>query len=342
MQALVKAESKVGLWLHDVPIPTIAQDEVLIRIRKTGICGTDIHIWNWDEWARRMVPVPMVIGHEYTGEIAELGANVKGFRVGQRVSGEGHLIDRDCEAARAGSFHLDPNTKSVGVNHPGAFAEYIALPAFNVVALPDDIDDDLAAILDPLGNAVHVALSFDLVGNDILIMGAGPIGIMAAAVARHAGAAMIFIADINPARLKLAEIVPDVVTVDLRRTTVSDAALDHGVRHGFSIAFEMSGSSEGLATLIDAMATGGRIACLGLPPGKIEIDWSTIVSKSLTLKGIYGREMFETWRKSIAMLQHGLNIRDIITHRIPAREFEQGFVAMKSGSAGKVVMTWAE
>jgi threonine 3-dehydrogenase len=342
MQALLKTESSAGLWLHDVAMPTITDDDVLIRIRKTGICGTDIHIWNWDEWARKTVPMPMIIGHEYTGEIAEVGANVKRVRVGQRVSGEGHLIDPDCPAARAGNFHLDPNTRSVGVNHPGAFAEYIALPAFNVIALPDDIDDELAAILDPLGNAVHVALSFDLVGNNVVIMGAGPIGIMAAAVARHAGAAMICIADINPVRLKLAEMVPDVVTVDLRHTTVNDVAMKHGVRHGFPIAFEMSGSSEGLATLIDAMATGGRLACLGLPAGKMTVDWSTIVCKSLTLKGIYGREMFETWRKSIAMLQHGLNIRDIITHRIPARDFEQGFAAMKSGSAGKVVMTWAE
>lgn len=341
MRALVKAKPATGLWLQDVPVPAIAPDEVLIRIRKTGICGTDLHIWNWDEWASKNVPVPLITGHEYAGEIVEIGRNVSGLHIGQRVSGEGHLVDRDCAAARAGQFHLDPRSRGVGVNHPGAFAEYLALPAFNVIPLPDEIDDELGAILDPLGNAVHVALSFDLVGNDVLITGAGPIGIMAAAVARHVGAAHIFLADINPDRLALARKVVDAVTIDLTQTTLQDAAVEHGLAGGFHIGFEMSGSNDALDAMVQALAPGGQIACLGLPSRKVTLDWSAIVCKSLRIKGVYGREMFETWRKALNMLRHGLQIREVITHRLPVSDYEKGFEAMKAGTSGKVVLSWA-
>lgn len=340
MRALVKAESAVGLWLQEVPIPELAEDEVLIRIRKTGICGTDLHIWNWDDWARRTVPVPLVTGHEYAGEIVERGKAVRHLRVGQRVSGEGHVIDPNCQAARSGRFHLDPNTRGVGVNYPGAFAEYLALPAFNVIALPDDIDDELGAILDPLGNAVHVALSFDLAGNDVLITGAGPIGIMAAAVARHVGAARILLADINPERLDLARTVVDVTTVDLQQTSLAEAAQRHGIEDGFPIGFEMSGSNAALDSLMDAMAPGGQLACLGLPSRKVLLDWNAVVCKSLQIRGVYGREMFETWRKGLAMLRNGLQVREVITHRFAANDFRQGFAAAQAGTAGKVLLDW--
>ena len=340
MKALVKAYPKEGLWLERRPIPEIGADDVLIRIRKTGICGTDVHIWNWDEWAQHMVPVPLVTGHEFAGEIVELGADVHGLQLGQRVSGEGHLVGDSSRASRAGKFHLDPQTRGIGVNVQGAFAEYLRLPAFNVIALPDDISDDLGAILDPLGNAVHTALCFDLVGEDVLITGAGPIGIMAAAVARYVGARHVVITDINQDRLDLAARVVDVTVVNTAETDLHAVMDSLGMTEGFDVGLEMSGAPAAFDQMVDVLLMGGRIAMLGIPPGKSQVDWSKIVAKALTIKGVYGREMFETWYKMIAMLQRGLDIERIITHRFPAEDFEAGFAAMKSGASGKVVLDW--
>ena len=340
MKALVKAKAKPGLWMERRPVPEIGPDDVLIRIRKTGICGTDIHIWNWDEWAARTVPVPLVTGHEFAGEIVELGRNVEGLTIGQRCSGEGHLIGRQSRQSRAGKFHLDPATRGIGVNEQGAFAEYLRLPAFNVVPLPDAIDDEIGAILDPLGNAVHTALSFDLVGEDVLITGAGPIGIMAAAVARHVGARHVVITDVNPARLALASDVADVVPVDVTRETLSDVKARLKMTEGFDVGMEMSGNQAALDQMVEAMVMGGRIAMLGIPPGKSPVDWSRIVFKAITIKGVYGREIFETWYKMIAMLENGLDVRKVITHRFGVDDFREGFMAMKSGLSGKVVLDW--
>ncbi|WP_425044664.1 L-threonine 3-dehydrogenase [Primorskyibacter sp. S87] len=342
MKALEKSKPEEGLWLVQAPVPEIGPDEVLIRVKKTGICGTDIHIWNWDEWAAHTVPVPLITGHEFAGEIVELGRDVTGLEIGQRCSGEGHLIGTDSRQARAGKFHLDPGTRGIGVNEQGAFAEYLRLPAFNVVPLPDDIPDEIGAILDPLGNAVHTALSFDLLGEDVLITGAGPIGIMAAAVARHAGARHVVITDINPDRLKLAEhVVPTARTVDVSREELGDVISELGMTQGFDVGLEMSGSQAALDQMVEAMVMGGKIALLGIPPGKSPVDWSRIVFKAITLKGVYGREMFETWYKMIAMLQNGLDVSRVITHRFPVNDFQKGFAAMRSGLSGKVVLDWA-
>ena len=340
MKALVKAEPREGLWMRREPVPEIGPDDVLIRVRKTGICGTDIHIWNWDDWARRTVPVPLVTGHEFAGEIVEMGRNVEDLAIGQRCSGEGHLIGRHSRQSRAGKFHLDPETRGVGVNEPGAFAEYLRLPAFNVVPLPDGIDDEIGAILDPLGNAVHTALSFDLVGEDVLVTGAGPIGIMAAAVARHVGARHVVITDINPDRLALAARVADVVTVNVAEEELADVEARLGMKEGFDVGLEMSGSQAALDQMVEALVMGGRIALLGIPPGKSPVDWSRIVFKAITIKGVYGREIFETWYKMIAMLENGLEVRGVITHRFPVDRFEEGFAAMLSGRSGKVVLDW--
>ncbi|MCC5993116.1 MAG: L-threonine 3-dehydrogenase [Rhodobacteraceae bacterium] len=340
MKALVKARPEPGLRMESRPIPEPGPEDVLIRIRKTGICGTDIHIWNWDEWARRTVPVGLITGHEFAGEIVAIGAQVKGLAIGQRCSGEGHLIGKDSRQSRAGKFHLDPGTRGIGVNVDGAFAEYLCLPAFNAVLLPDFVDDEIGAILDPLGNAVHTALSFDLLGEDVLITGAGPIGIMAAAVARHAGARHVVITDINPARLELAARVADVVPVDPRAENLRDVIARLGMVQGFDVGLEMSGSQAALDQMVEAMVMGGRIALLGIPPGKSPVDWSRIVFKAITIKGVYGREIFETWYKMIAMLENGLNIRAIITHRMAAEDFAQGFEIMRSGSSGKIVLDW--
>ena len=341
MKALVKAEATEGLRMQNEPVPEIGPDDVLIRVKKTGICGTDIHIWNWDEWAQKTIPVPLIAGHEFVGEIAELGRDVEDLEVGQRVSGEGHLIGHTSRAARAGRFHLDPETRGIGVNVPGAFAEYLRLPAFNVVPLPDDVPDDIGAILDPLGNAVHTALSFDLVGEDVLITGAGPIGIMAGAVARHVGARHVVITDINNDRLDLAAKVADVTTVNPTETDLQTVASDLGMKEGFDVGLEMSGAPVAFDQMVEALIMGGRIAMLGIPPGKSPVDWSRIVFKAITIKGVYGREIFETWYKMIAMLQNGLDVSSVITHRFSADEFEKGFAAMKSGSSGKVVLDWA-
>ncbi|WP_159964776.1 L-threonine 3-dehydrogenase [Profundibacterium mesophilum] len=340
MRALVKARPEPGLWMERRPVPAIGPDDVLIRIRKTGICGTDIHIWNWDDWARGTVPVPLVTGHEFAGEIVEMGRDVEGLELGQRVSGEGHLIGRTSRQSRAGRFHLDPETRGIGVNVAGAFAEYLSLPAFNAVPLPDAVDDEIGAILDPLGNAVHTALSFDLVGEDVLITGAGPIGIMAAAVARHVGARHVVITDVNPDRLALAAEVADCVPVNVAQEDLRDTAARLKMRQGFDVGLEMSGNQAALDQMIEALVMGGRIAMLGIPPGKSPVDWSRIVFKAITLKGVYGREIFETWYKMLAMLENGLDIRRVITHRMRAAEFETGFAEMRAGHTGKVVLDW--
>ena len=340
MNVLVKAHAREGLWLQTAPVPDIGPDDVLIRINKTGICGTDIHIWKWDEWAKKTVPVPMITGHEFAGEIVELGRNVDWLSLGQRCSGEGHLIGKQSRQSRAGKFHLDPETRGIGVNEQGAFAEYLRLPAFNVVPLPDEISDDIGAILDPLGNAVHTALSFDLVGEDVLITGAGPIGIMAAAVARHAGARNVVITDINQARLDLAGKVADVTPVNVAKTDLAYIQTKLKIKQGFDVGLEMSGNQVALDQMIEAMVMGGRIALLGIPQGKSPVDWSRIVFKAITLKGIYGREIFETWYKMIAMLQNGLDVSGVITHRFGVKDYAEGFAAMKSGHSGKVVLNW--
>jgi threonine 3-dehydrogenase len=340
MSALVKAYPREGLWLQTAPVPEIGPDDVLIRIKKTGICGTDIHIWNWDAWAQKTVPVPLITGHEFAGKIVEIGRNVEGLNIGQRCSGEGHLIGRQSRQSRAGKFHLDPETRGIGVNEQGAFAQYLRLPAFNVVPLPDQISDDVGAILDPLGNAVHTALSFDLVGEDVLVTGAGPIGIMAAAVARHAGARNVVITDVNQGRLDLATKVADVTPVNVTKEDLNDVQAKLGISQGFDIGLEMSGNQVALDQMIEAMVMGGRIALLGIPPGKSPVDWSRIVFKAITIKGIYGREIFETWYKMIAMLQNGLDVSAVITHRFGIADYSEGFAAMKSGQSGKVVLDW--
>lgn len=341
MKALAKSKPEPGLWMVEAPVPEIGPDDVLIRIHKTGICGTDIHIWNWDDWAARTVPVPLITGHEFAGEIVEIGSDVEDLTIGQRCSGEGHLIGRRSRQSRAGKFHLDPATRGIGVNEPGAFAEYLRLPAFNVVPLPDTIDDEIGAILDPLGNAVHTALSFDLVGEDVLITGAGPIGIMAAAVARHVGARHVVITDVNQDRLDLAARVADVVAVNVARQDLRDVEGALRMKEGFDVGLEMSGSQAALDQMVENLVMGGRIALLGIPPGKSPVDWSRIVFKAITIKGVYGREIFETWYKMIAMLENGLDVRAVITHRFRAEDFRDGFATMRGGSSGKVVLDWS-
>lgn len=340
MKALVKAKPEIGLWMQHEPVPQIGVDDVLIKINKTGICGTDIHIWNWDEWSQKTVPIPLVTGHEFAGEIVELGANVVDLYIGQRVSGEGHLIGKKSRACRAGKFHLDPETRGIGVNEQGAFAQFLRLPAFNVIPLPDNISDEIGAILDPLGNAVHTALSFDLIGEDVLITGAGPIGIMAAAVAKHIGARNVVITDVNQDRLDLALEVANVTAVNVTHQDLKQIAAKLGIVEGFDVGMEMSGNQLALDQMIDMMVMGGRIAMLGIPPGKSAVDWSNIVLKSITIKGVYGREIFETWYKMLAMLQNGLDVSKVITHRMKADDFKQGFETMKSGSSGKIVLDW--
>ena len=340
MKALAKTASSPGLDLITAPVPEIGPDDVLIRVKKTGICGTDIHIWDWDEWAAKTVPVPLITGHEFAGEIVELGRNVTDLRLGQRVSGEGHLIGKHSRQSRAGKFHLDPDTRGIGVNEQGAFAEYLKLPAFNAVPLPDEIDDEIGAILDPLGNAVHTALSFDLVGEDVLVTGAGPIGIMAAAVARHVGARHVVVTDINPDRLALAARVADVETVNVATEDLNDTIARLKMKEGFDVGLEMSGNQRALDQMVEALVMGGRIALLGIPPGKSPVDWSRIVFKAITIKGVYGREIFETWYKMIAMLENGLDVRNVITHRMSVAEYKSGFEIMKSGASGKIVLDW--
>ena len=342
MKALVKAESAVGLKLLDVPMPAVGPNDVLIKIRKTSICGTDVHIWKWDDWAQKTIPVGMTVGHEYVGEIVQIGANVTNYKVGQIVSGEGHIVCGHCRNCRAGRRHLCPNTQGVGVNRPGAFAEYLSIPQDNVVPVPAGVDPDIVSIFDPLGNAVHTALSFDLVGEDVLITGAGPIGIMAIAIAKKAGARNIVITDVNPYRLELAKKMGPTRVVDVSKEKLEDVQKELGMTEGFDVALEMSGNARALETILDNMSCGGKIALLGIIPGKAAIDWNKVIFKCLHIKGIYGREMFETWYKMIALVQSGMDVTPVITHRMHYTEFEKGFEAMISGNAGKVVLDWTK
>ena len=342
MKALVKAESSPGLTLADVPVPTIGINDVLIRIDRTGICGTDLHIYDWDAWARKTIPVPMVVGHEFVGEIVAVGSNVRDFFPGEVVSGEGHVVCGRCRNCLAGRRHLCKATEGVGVNRPGAFAEYLSLPMTNVWHHAPGIDRDVAAIFDPLGNAVHTALSFDLLGEDVLITGAGPIGLMAVAVARHAGARHVVITDVNPHRLELAKRMGATVALDVREGTLQDVMGQLGMKEGFDVGLEMSGAPAALQQMLAVMCHGGKIAMLGIPGEPIAIDWNTVVFNMLTIKGIYGREMYETWYQMSVMLESWLNIQPVITHRFHYTEFEKGFAAMKSGQSGKVILSWRD
>lgn len=340
MKALVKNKKEKGLWLADIPKPSIDENDVLIKIKKTAICGTDVHIYNWDEWSQKNVKVPMQIGHEFMGEIVEIGKSVTGLSLGERVSGEGHLVCGHCRNCRGGKRHLCSNTRGVGVNHPGCFAEYLALPASNVFPLPKEISDDEAAILDPLGNAVHTALSFDLVGEDVLITGAGPIGIMAGVIAKHVGARHIVITDINDYRLDLAKKLGVKNTINTKNKNLKTVMSDLGMAEGFDVGLEMSGSPLALNQMLDTMKHGAKIALLGILPPNTAIAWDQVIFKGLFIKGIYGREIFETWYKMCAMIQSGLNIKPIFTHRFPVNKFTDGFNAMIEGKAGKVILEW--
>ncbi|CAN7697123.1 L-threonine 3-dehydrogenase [Phyllobacterium sp. LjRoot231] len=340
MKALVKAKAEPGIWMERVPVPEPGPNDVLIRVRKSAICGTDVHIYNWDKWAQATIPVPMVVGHEFSGEIAEIGSAVTKYKVGQRVSGEGHIVCGICRNCRAGRGHLCRNTLGVGVHRPGSFGEYVCIPEDNVVLIPDDISDEIAAIFDPFGNAVHTALSFDLVGEDVLVTGAGPIGIMGALVAKRSGARKVVITDINPARLALARKLGIDHVVDASTQNLADVMKDIGMTEGFDVGLEMSGAAPAFRDMIDKMNNGGKIAILGIAPTGFEIDWNKVIFKMLNLKGIYGREMFETWYKMIAFVQGGLDLSPIITHRLPIDDFQAGFDAMRSGSSGKVVLSW--
>ncbi|MBI3072835.1 MAG: L-threonine 3-dehydrogenase [Deltaproteobacteria bacterium] len=340
MKALVKKQAEPGLWMDDVATPTIGPNDLLIKIRKTAICGTDIHIQNWDDWARRTIPVPLVVGHEFVGDVAALGSAVTGFTVGERVSGEGHLTCGHCRNCRAGKRHLCHNSVGIGVQRPGCFAEFLALPAGNAFRVPAAIPDDVAAFLDPLGNATHTTLSFDLVGEDVLITGAGPIGIMSAAIARHIGARHIVITDVNDFRLDLARKMGATRAINIRTTSIDAVMKDLGMTEGFDVGLEMSGSPDAFRTLLKAMNHGGRVAILGIPPADTAIDWNDVIFKGLILKGIYGREMFETWYKMAAMLQGGLDVTPVITHHFAAADFARAFDAMRSGASGKVILDW--
>lgn len=342
MKALVKREARPGLWLEEVPLPAIGINDVLIRVIRTGICGTDLHIEKWDAWAQKTIPVPMVVGHEFVGEIVQVGSNVSDFFPGELVSGEGHVVCGRCRNCLAGRRHLCKDTSGVGVNRPGAFAEYLALPQTNVWHQSPDIDLDVAAIFDPLGNAVHTALSFDLLGEDVLVTGAGPIGVMAVAVARHAGARHVVITDLNPYRLALAKRLGATVALDVRSGSLEQVMAELGMKEGFDVGLEMSGSPAALRQMLAAMCHGGKIAMLGIPAEPIAIDWNTVVFNMLTIKGIYGREMYETWYKMTVMIQSGLDIAPVITHRFHYTEFEKGFAAMKSGESGKVILNWSD
>jgi threonine 3-dehydrogenase len=342
MKALVKAKKEPGLWLQDLPIPDIRKNEVLIKILRTAICGTDIHIYNWDAWAQKTIPVPMPVGHEFVGIVAEVGENVHDFKQGDVVSGEGHVVCGHCRNCLAGRRHLCMHTSGVGVNRPGAYAEYLAIPVTNVWYCDAAIPLDVLACFDPLGNAVHAALSFDILGEDVLITGAGPIGCRAPAIARHAGARHIVVTDVNPFRLKLAKKAGASMAVNVNKTNLGDVQKKLGMREGFDVAMEMSGSPAALNAILDNMCHGGKIALLGIIPEKTAIDWNTVVFNGLTIKGIYGREMFETWYKMTSMIQTGLDIMPLITHRFHFTEFEQGFEVMRSGRSGKVVLNWEE
>ncbi len=341
MKSLVKAKSEPGIWMEDVPLPECGVNDVLIKIKKTAICGTDIHIYLWDDWAKKTIPVPMTVGHEYAGEIVEVGQGVQGLEVGMRVSGEGHITCGLCRNCRAGKQHLCRKTLGVGVNRPGCFAEYLAVPASNVIVLPDNISDEQAAILDPFGNAAHCALSFDMVGEDVLITGAGPIGIMAVAIARHVGARHIVITDVNDYRLELAKKMGATRAVNVKYESLENVEKDLKMVEGFDVALEMSGNPLALNEMLKRMNHGGHVALLGIPPQETPIDWNQVIFKGLILKGIYGREMYETWYKMIAMLQTGLDISSVVTHRFHVDDYEDAFQIMASGQSGKVILDWS-
>ena len=340
MKALVKAKAERGIWIEDISVPDVWHNDVLIKINRSAICGTDIHIFKWDDWAQETIPVPMAVGHEYGGEIVDMGIEVRGLRVGDRVSGEGHVTCGFCRNCRAGRRHLCMNAIGVGVNRPGAFAEYLSVPAFNVFKLPDSISDDMASILDPLGNATHTALSFDLVGEDVLITGAGPIGIMAVAIARFAGARHVVITDVNDYRLNLARKMGATRALNVTRETIDDAMQELGMEEGFDVGMEMSGNPDAFRDMLRTMHHGGKISMLGIPPGDMAIDWNNVIFKGLMIKGIYGREMFETWYKMSSMLQSGLNMEPVITHHFDIDEFQPAFELMESGQTGKVILNW--
>jgi len=342
MKALVKKKAKPGLWLDEVPEPSIGINDVLIRVDRTGICGTDLHIYKWDDWAQKTIPVPMVVGHEFVGEIVQAGSNVTDFFPGDVVSGEGHVVCGRCRNCLAGRRHLCNDTKGIGVNRPGAFAEYLALPMTNVWHHKQDVDRDVAAIFDPFGNAVHTALSFPVLGEDVLITGAGPIGIMAVAIVKHAGARFSVITDVNDYRLELAKRMGATVALNVKNGGLREVQQRLGMKEGFDVGLEMSGSPAALRDMIDNMSHGGKIAMLGIPSDPIAIDWNKVVFNMLTIKGIYGREMYETWYKMTVMLESGLDIKPVITHRFHYTEFQKGFEVMMSGEAGKVILDWKD
>ena len=340
MKALAKLTRGPGLTLTDVAPPDVGHNDVMIRIKKTAICGTDIHIWNWDEWAQKTIPVPMHVGHEYLGHIVQMGQEVRGFAIGDRVSGEGHITCGHCRNCRAGRRHLCRNTSGVGVNREGSFAEFLVIPAFNAFKIPAGISDDMAAIFDPYGNATHTALSFSLVGEDVLITGAGPIGIMAVAIGRHVGARHVVITDVNDYRLGLAMKMGATRAVNVTRTSLKDVMHELGMVEGFDVGMEMSGVPSAFQSLLENMNHGGKVALLGIPPSNTAIDWNQVIFKGLEIKGVYGREMFETWYKMVAMLQSGLDLSPVLTHQFAVEDFEQGFAAMLSGQSGKVILNW--
>ncbi|MFI4859892.1 MAG: L-threonine 3-dehydrogenase [Phycisphaerales bacterium JB063] len=340
MKALVKAKPEEGIWMQDVPVPTIGINDVLIKVDRTGICGTDLHIYKWDDWAQKTIPVPMVVGHEFVGEIVEVGSNVNDFKPGMVVSGEGHVVCGRCRNCLAGRRHLCKDTKGIGVNRTGAFAEYVAIPNANVWEHPKNIDRDVAAIFDPFGNATHTALQWDLLGEDVLITGAGPIGIMAAAICKHAGARHIVVTDVNDYRLDLARKLGATHIVNVASSSITEAQQALGMREGFDVGLEMSGNPRAFSDMIANMAHGGKISILGIPEDGMAIDWNTVVFNMLTIKGIYGREMYETWYKMAAMVKSGLDLSPVITHRFGVDDFQQGFDAMLSGQCGKVVLSW--
>lgn len=340
MKALVKKFAKPGLWLDEVPIPEIGINDVLIKIKQTAICGTDVHIYNWDEWAQKTIPVPMVVGHEYMGAVEAVGSNVHDVKIGEIVSGEGHLVCGHCRHCRAGRGHLCPYTKGVGVNRPGAFAEYLSIPVSNIWHNDFNIPDDILSIFDPFGNATHTALSFELLGEDVLITGAGPIGIMAAAIAKHAGARNVVITDMNPYRLELSKKVGVTRAVDVSKEKLSDIVKELGMKEGFDVGLEMSGNNHALNDMIDVMFHGGNIALLGILPSSAAINLEKVIFNGLTLRGIYGRKMFETWYKMSVMVQSGLDISPVITHKFSYKDFEDGFELMKSGNSGKILLDW--
>ncbi|MGB5512428.1 MAG: L-threonine 3-dehydrogenase [Woeseiaceae bacterium] len=340
MKALVKAKPERGIWMQDIDVPEVGHNDVLIKVRRTAICGTDIHIFKWDDWAQSTIPVPMAVGHEFSGEIVDIGIEVRGLAVGDRVSAEGHITCGYCRNCRAGRRHLCMHAMGIGVNRAGAFAEFIAVPAFNVFKLPDVITDDMASILDPLGNATHTALSFDLVGEDVLITGAGPIGIMAVGIARFAGARHVVITDVNDYRLDLARKMGATRALNVTRETIDDAMQELGMEEGFDVGMEMSGNPQAFRDMLRTMHHGGKISMLGIPPGDMAIDWNAVIFKGLIIKGIYGREMFETWYKMSSMLQSGLDMAPIITHHFDSEDFQPAFELMESGQSGKVILRW--